>query len=406
MKLFILKKWSIAVIIQVLISHLLISQTIMSYKTGTHNGYFYELWEEFPDTEAEMTLKGTDGSFEFTWNSENTVNSEIIAGTGLEKGKGDEIIEFVAEIESNGNAYLSVNGWFMKTNQTTSPSDILAEFSIIENAIGWDVSQSKKPIDSIYSDGSYYRIYSTLQARDGLASLYYDVYFVRRDKRTEGIITFNNHYKKLLEHFEQIEISGHLGRMLFSVETYMSKGHCNVTKMVMKSDVEENYDIKFNAIQENDEFLIGDEITISVNISPKQGSIEKVEYFAGNQKIGEAKVVPYEISWVSDLTGSIPITIIATNSEGQNIKNTTTIIVNDKNQCDTANNLIKGWNIIGYMKKSDAIENALADIWDNVEIVKDFESFYEKGQNINSLKELHYGKGYFVKISKDCFIEW
>lgn len=75
---------------------------------------------------------------------------------------------------------------------------------------------------------------------------------------------------------------------------------------------------------------------------------------------------------------------------------------------ETVIKLTKGWNLIGCpLDGSTSIETALSSIWDNVEIVKDFDGFYEQSNvPLNSLTELNWGRGYFVKVSEDCELTW
>jgi len=71
--------------------------------------------------------------------------------------------------------------------------------------------------------------------------------------------------------------------------------------------------------------------------------------------------------------------------------------------------LTAGWNLIGCpLDGSTEISDALSSIWDNVLIVKDFDSFYMKEQAdyFNLLQSLEWGKGYLVKVSDDCELEW
>jgi len=68
-----------------------------------------------------------------------------------------------------------------------------------------------------------------------------------------------------------------------------------------------------------------------------------------------------------------------------------------------------GWNLIGCpIEGSTKIADALVSIWDNVECVKDMDSFYMKEQadDFNLLQSLEWGKGYFVKVGQDCVLEW
>jgi len=400
----------ISIVFFVIIGHFVQAQadTITQTATGMHNGYFYELWEDISSSGGILTLKEDEGAFEFTWESGN--NTESFAGTGRKQGTGEELIEFAAEIESDGNAYLATSGFFIKTGESAISYNILAQFSIIEYTLGWDMSSYYETLDSIYSDGSYYTICRTLMQKNSTfgSYSYFHYYFVRKNNRTEGTVTFNNHYNKLLQVFEDNNQSGYLHQILFGVETYMSGGYCNMYKLTFGSGFPEDPTVEFTSIQDNHEFSIGEEVSISANVSAKQGTIEKVEYFAANKKIGETTQTPHEILWLPDSSGSIPITIIATDTEGWDTKTTTIVIVKDEKAENLAIKLSKGWNIIGYVKNPAPIENALASIWENVEEIKDLDSFYLKGidAELNSLKELSIGKGYLIKVSEDCSLEW
>lgn len=68
-----------------------------------------------------------------------------------------------------------------------------------------------------------------------------------------------------------------------------------------------------------------------------------------------------------------------------------------------------GWNLVGCpLEGSTEIADALSSIWDKVEVVKDFEAFYNTSQpkNLNSLLKLDWGKGYFVKVNASCELNW
>lgn len=365
-------------------------------ESGEHNGYTYLLWQD----KDECTLTLNDGAtFEFSWgNSSAPANS--LARVGVTPGTGEENIEFAADFQPDGTTRLCVHGWFMDGSKQT------VEYSIIENYVG-DLGINGDLIDSIDSDGSKYRIYREYIYQHGILNTYYQHTFVREDTRNEGIITFNNHYNKLIALNNEYGNVGELNGVAFAVDAYQSTGYCNVYTLNFTVGFPEDPDVVFTSIQENDEFSIGDEVLISSDITPKQGTIEKVEFFAANKIIGEKTQTPYEILWLPDSTGSIPITIIATDTEGWDTKKTTTVIVKDQNTENPAKQLTAGWNIIGYIKDSAPIENALAGIWDNVEVVKDLNSFYQKGidNSLNSLNELSFGHGYLIKVSEDCILE-
>jgi len=71
--------------------------------------------------------------------------------------------------------------------------------------------------------------------------------------------------------------------------------------------------------------------------------------------------------------------------------------------------LSAGWNLIGYPFSGSAnIEDALSDIWQYVECVKNMDEYYLSSQadNLNTLKQLEWGHGYFIKVSDACTLEW
>lgn len=70
--------------------------------------------------------------------------------------------------------------------------------------------------------------------------------------------------------------------------------------------------------------------------------------------------------------------------------------------------LKKGWNLIAYNKpEALPVDYALADIWDKVESIKDFEHFYSADLQLdaNSIDSLFPGNGYMLKVSDSCIME-
>lgn len=71
--------------------------------------------------------------------------------------------------------------------------------------------------------------------------------------------------------------------------------------------------------------------------------------------------------------------------------------------------LKKGWNLVGCpISGSTPVADALASVWELVEVVKDFDGFYDKAnpEALNSLKQMKWSGGYFVKVSADCELSW
>jgi len=71
--------------------------------------------------------------------------------------------------------------------------------------------------------------------------------------------------------------------------------------------------------------------------------------------------------------------------------------------------LTKGWNLIGCpFEGSTPISDVLSSIWPQVLVVKDADGFWDSSidPQLNSLTELKWGRGYLVKVSDDCVLEW
>lgn len=68
-----------------------------------------------------------------------------------------------------------------------------------------------------------------------------------------------------------------------------------------------------------------------------------------------------------------------------------------------------GWNLIGSpLTGSVSLEQALSSIWEYVEQVKDMNGFYLYSNDppFNSLENVEWGKGYFIKVSAPCELRW
>ncbi|MGN6644989.1 MAG: glycosyl hydrolase family 8 [Cytophaga sp.] len=82
----------------------------------------------------------------------------------------------------------------------------------------------------------------------------------------------------------------------------------------------------------------GDAITISASTTVTSGSISKVEFYAGTVLIGTDNNAPYSINWTANATGSVSITAVATNTNGDVATSaaTTVSIYKAVNQTGTA----------------------------------------------------------------------
>ena len=65
----------------------------------------------------------------------------------------------------------------------------------------------------------------------------------------------------------------------------------------------------------NDTFIEGDNITITADAADSDGSIDKVEFFQGNTKLGEDTSAPYSFEWTNAPVGNYVLTTRAIDNE-------------------------------------------------------------------------------------------
>jgi len=71
--------------------------------------------------------------------------------------------------------------------------------------------------------------------------------------------------------------------------------------------------------------------------------------------------------------------------------------------------LSAGWNLMAYpFKGSKDVETIFQSIADKLELVKSFDGLYAPGNpsELNTLNELKWGRGYYVKVTAGCTLEW
>ena len=71
--------------------------------------------------------------------------------------------------------------------------------------------------------------------------------------------------------------------------------------------------------------------------------------------------------------------------------------------------LQQGWNLVGCpISGSTPLEDALSSIWQYVEQVKNMDGFYLDTNTpaFNSLQNVEWGRGYFIKVSAPCELSW
>ena len=202
------------------ISNVSAATVLTENKTGSEDGYDYELWKDNGTT--SMTLTG-GGTFDCSWSNIN--NALFRKGVKFDSTKtyqeiGNITVDFESDYNPNGNSYLCVYGW------TRSP---LVEYYIVESWGSWrPPGASSKGTVSI--DGGVYDIYETTRENqpsiDGTAT-FQQYWSVRQDKRSSGTINVGAHFAA----WEDMGMPmGKLYEAALTVEGYQSSGSAVVSK--------------------------------------------------------------------------------------------------------------------------------------------------------------------------------
>ncbi|MCW3789004.1 glycoside hydrolase family 11 protein [Plebeiibacterium sediminum] len=189
---------------------------------GVKDGFRYELWNQYAQGNACMTI-GAGALFCGEWSG--IENYLARRGLSYDKTKEhQEIGHFFATYncdykpsDLSGNSYLSVYGWTV---------DPLIEYYIIEDWCRWIPSMDKnaKFKGTVEVNGSVYDIYENTRVNQPSieGNTTFQQYFsIRKDKRYSGKIDISAHFKK----WEELGMDmGKLYEVSFVVEGYKSNG--------------------------------------------------------------------------------------------------------------------------------------------------------------------------------------
>jgi peptidoglycan/xylan/chitin deacetylase (PgdA/CDA1 family) len=198
--------------------------TLTANKTGSQDGYDYELWKDYGNT--SMTLNA-GGTFSCQWS--NIGNALFRKGRKFDRTKtyqqiGNISFDYGVDYRPNGNSYLCVYGWSV---------DPMVEYYIVDSWGSWR-PPGGSPKGQIQVDGGTYDVYETYRndapSIEGDHKNFRQIFSVRTSKKTSGTISVTEHFKA----WERMGITlGKLTEAALNIEGYQSSGSANVYKNVM-----------------------------------------------------------------------------------------------------------------------------------------------------------------------------
>ena len=200
-------------------------QTYYDNKTGTEDGYAFELWKDTGNT--RMTITG-GGTFSCEWSNINNClfrKGQKFDCTKTYQELGDISIDYAVDFQPNGNSYMCVYGW------TRNP---LVEYYIVESWGDWRPPGQSYSLGTVYSDGGQYDIYKTTRENapsiDGDTT--FDQYWSVRKSKPQGNGSYIEGTISVSEHFKAWEKAGlKMGKMYevaLNIEGYRSSGKATV----------------------------------------------------------------------------------------------------------------------------------------------------------------------------------
>jgi len=163
--------------------------------------------------------------------------------------------------------------------------------------------------------------------------------------------------------------------------------------------------------------------TITVNAIPAIPTVTTPINYMQNTTAVALTATGTALKWFTVATGGTVLT--ASPIPTTSVVGTTNYYVSQTlNTCESARSTIAvivtaattqkvslkvGWNYIGCpISGSTPIAKALSSIWSNVQIVKNLDAFYSSANApaLNSLTTVEWGKGYMIKVTTACDLDW
>jgi len=197
------------------------------------------------------------------------------------------------------------------------------------------------------------------------------------------------------------------GKHTLRIANHSSGGYVNLNNITFKHHGEFPHPSGYITYpSHNDVFSQGDTLTIKALAQFSFFNIANVEFYINQKLVYTDETAPYSYDVPNLAEGTYDIEIKINHNNGYTTPDYVSISV-----YDTADNtfLHDGWNLIGYpFIESASLETGLSSIWQYVETVKDMDAFYDKNtpDYLINLNKLEYCKGYFVKVTRNCVVEW
>jgi len=204
-----------------------LTDPITSNKIGTFEDFDFEFWSELGDGVTEMQLTGP-GTFWCHWADARN----ILFRTGKKLGSvmsqeeyGEITIDYKAShyIQSGSVSYLTAYGW------TQNP---LMEWYIVEQHGSY--RPGGELVSTVEIDGSLYEV--RIDTRTNQPSIegtqtFMQIYSIRKDHRTEGIITVSEHFRAWEE--LGLDVSGKLYEVSMCIEGFNSSGTGSISRHIL-----------------------------------------------------------------------------------------------------------------------------------------------------------------------------
>ena len=164
--------------------------------------------------------------------------------------------------------------------------------------------------------------------------------------------------------------------------------------------------VKLTAPTTGSSFTTAQTILMAATATEGGSAIASVKFYSLPNLLTTDNSTPYTFDWSGMAAGSYKIVAEATDANGLKATDTVAVTIT---QAIMIVKLKQGWNLIGCpIDGSTDLSKALSSVWSNVEAVKNLDVFYSTANPaaLNSLKTIEWGKGYFVKVTAPCVLDW